>query len=80
MSFTYSQPPGRTRQQRGRKPRQQQRWDSEEQVTDTTGASIQPSGYLHPSSHHSVHPRRSPLSSHEHASQHESPNQQRSLQ
>lgn len=79
MSYTYSKPPGRTRQQRDRNPRLKQQWNSEEEDMDTVGAS----GY---SSHHSVHhprrdPQHSPLSTpHEHTSQHQSSQQENPLQ
>lgn len=81
MSFTYSQPPGRTRQQRDRNPRQRQQWkqqrNSEEQDMDTTGAS----GY----SHHSAasqysNPRHSPVLPREPTSQHDRESPRQSLQ
>lgn len=82
MSHTYAQPPGRTRQQRDRKPRQ---WNSEEQ--DTIGASARPSG-SHSSRYHPAAPlhhptRRSQVSNPgERSLQHEgeSPQQQNPLQ
>lgn len=77
MSFTHSLPPGRTRQQRDRKPRQQQQWDSEEQDVDVSGYDTQPSAGH---SHYSAYPRREPqrYSSHKRTVQHglESPQQQ----
>ena len=77
MSHTYAQPPGRTRQQRDRKSRQRQQWNSEEQDMDSHGASVGPSGHSY---HH--HPRRPPISTHKIPAQHESDplQQQPSLQ
>ena len=77
MSYTYSQPPGRTRQQGERKPRVKQQWSSEEQDMDTAGASARPSRYSHSSVHR---PQRNPQPStlstpHVHSSQHEPPQQ-----
>ena len=77
MSYTYSQPPGRARQQRERKPRPKQQWNSVEQDMDTAGASARPSRYSEGYSRSSVHPPRripQPLPSstpHVHSSQHE---------
>ena len=73
MSHTYAQPPGRTRQQRDRKPRQRQQWDSEEQDMNPHGASARPSG------HSFHHPRWPPQSIHKVPLRHESdPSQQQS--
>lgn len=74
MSFTYSQPPGRTRQQRVKKPMQKQPWNNEEQDMDTGGASAWPSEYPHHSKRSSNPSTRS--TSREYTPQHESSQQQ----
>ena len=74
MSFTYSQPPGRTRKQRVKKPMQKQPWNNEEQDMDTGGASAWPSEYPHHSKRSSNPSTRS--TSREYTPQHESSQQQ----